>query len=343
MTKNDRAVPRTASDSFHRAMEDAAPHWNSRAGHWWQPWGSTPKTNQAPRPAGRKERPCSSARLRVLVLMLGAAVVAASRLAGLPGHDGTLRPLRTPARMASLWAMPRRAAKCLLTSRLRGGLWYDPQEDKDEEEREEEDEEDGDESYYTTTEDDDGAYDQAGGVLSQMGSQTFELPDGRRVTAGDELPVRLGDDMTLEQAESDTRIAPPGTFAGGCDLFLAEALLPRMRSSWVDGKVPREETTPLHLYDVYGLEEYVRLAGEEDEIRGYPFDPSAPDANHPRNLLKVPLEPTPRTMASSSPFICVQISGPVTSSCACGLDGLLNWLMKKAPSISEASRLARSW
>jgi hypothetical protein len=196
--------------------------------------------------------------------------------------------------MASLWAMPRRAAKCLLTSRLRGGLWYDPQEDKDEEEREEEDEEDGDESYYTTTEDDDGAYDQAGGVLSQMGSQTFELPDGRRVTAGDELPVRLGDDMTLEQAESDTRIAPPGTFAGGCDLFLAEALLPRMRSSWVDGKVPREETTPLHLYDVYGLEEYVRLAGEEDEIRGYPFDPSAPDANHPRNLLKVPLEPTPQ-------------------------------------------------
>ena len=41
-------------------------------------------------------------------------------------------------------------------------------------------------------------------------------------------------------------------------------------------------------------------------------------------LLTVPLEPTPTTMASSSPFICSSISGAVVFSWASGLSGLPN-------------------
>jgi hypothetical protein len=42
----------------------------------------------------------------------------------------------------------------------------------------------------------------------------------------------------------------------------------------------------------------------------------------------VPELPQPNTMASSLPSICARTSGPVPSSCARGLSGLPNWLMK---------------
>lgn len=42
----------------------------------------------------------------------------------------------------------------------------------------------------------------------------------------------------------------------------------------------------------------------------------------------VPELPQPNTMASSWPSICARISGPVPNSCAAGLSGLPNWLMK---------------
>jgi hypothetical protein len=42
----------------------------------------------------------------------------------------------------------------------------------------------------------------------------------------------------------------------------------------------------------------------------------------------VPELPQPNTMASRSPSICSRISGPVPNSCAAGLSGLPNWLMK---------------
>ena len=57
----------------------------------------------------------------------------------------------------------------------------------------------------------------------------------------------------------------------------------------------------------------------------------------------VPPEPTPATRASSRPSICCQISGPVVVSCASGLAGLPNWLMKRLLGVSRAMRAAMSW
>ena len=57
----------------------------------------------------------------------------------------------------------------------------------------------------------------------------------------------------------------------------------------------------------------------------------------------VPELPQPNTIASSSPSICRRISGPVPNSCAAGLSGLPNWLMKYAPGVSRAMRSAMSW
>jgi hypothetical protein len=57
----------------------------------------------------------------------------------------------------------------------------------------------------------------------------------------------------------------------------------------------------------------------------------------------VPDEPQPNTIASSRPSIWARISGPVPVSCASGLSGLPNWLMKYAPGVSRASRSAMSW
>jgi len=56
----------------------------------------------------------------------------------------------------------------------------------------------------------------------------------------------------------------------------------------------------------------------------------------------VPELPQPNTMASMSWPICSQISGPVPVSCASGLSGLPNWLMKYAPGVSRAMRSAMS-
>ncbi|MDT4876726.1 hypothetical protein FQZ97_1121810 [compost metagenome] len=42
----------------------------------------------------------------------------------------------------------------------------------------------------------------------------------------------------------------------------------------------------------------------------------------------VPELPQPNTMASNWPSIWRKISGPVPNSCAAGLSGLPNWLMK---------------
>ncbi len=41
--------------------------------------------------------------------------------------------------------------------------------------------------------------------------------------------------------------------------------------------------------------------------------------------VRVPAEPTPTTIASTSWPVWAQISGPVPVSCASGLAGLLNW------------------
>ncbi|MOA09678.1 hypothetical protein D3C78_1295290 [compost metagenome] len=61
------------------------------------------------------------------------------------------------------------------------------------------------------------------------------------------------------------------------------------------------------------------------------------------NPVRVPPEPTPTTMASTSWAVCAQISGAVLHSWASGLAGLLNWSEKKASGISRASRAATSW
>jgi len=59
----------------------------------------------------------------------------------------------------------------------------------------------------------------------------------------------------------------------------------------------------------------------------------------------VPELPQPNTIASSPPtsLIWRRISGPVPNSCAAGLSGLPNWLMKYAFGVSRAMRAARSW
>ena len=49
--------------------------------------------------------------------------------------------------------------------------------------------------------------------------------------------------------------------------------------------------------------------------------------------VSVPPEPTPTTMASTSPSIWRRISGPVVISCASGLAGLANWFTKIAPGV----------
>ncbi|MNE53198.1 hypothetical protein D3C80_1479100 [compost metagenome] len=59
--------------------------------------------------------------------------------------------------------------------------------------------------------------------------------------------------------------------------------------------------------------------------------------------VSVPAEPTPTTMASTSCWVCAQISGAVLHSWASGLAGLLNWSAKNASGISSASRAATSW
>ncbi len=58
--------------------------------------------------------------------------------------------------------------------------------------------------------------------------------------------------------------------------------------------------------------------------------------------VSVPPEPTPTTMASTSPSIWRRISGPVAVSCACGLAGLANWLTKNAPAVRCVIASARS-
>ena len=54
----------------------------------------------------------------------------------------------------------------------------------------------------------------------------------------------------------------------------------------------------------------------------------------------VPPVPTPETKTSIVPSVCRQISGPVVSSCVCGLTGLKYWFGWNAPGISDASRSA---
>src|SRR5436189_115037 len=52
--------------------------------------------------------------------------------------------------------------------------------------------------------------------------------------------------------------------------------------------------------------------------------------------VSMPPEPTPTTIASTSPSIWRRISGPVVVACACGLAGLANWFTKKAPGARRA-------
>ncbi|MCY1457922.1 hypothetical protein D9M71_752570 [compost metagenome] len=59
--------------------------------------------------------------------------------------------------------------------------------------------------------------------------------------------------------------------------------------------------------------------------------------------VRVPADPTPTTMASTSCWVCAQISGAVLHSWASGLAGLLNWSAKNASGICAARRPARSW
>ena len=67
-----------------------------------------------------------------------------------------------------------------------------------------------------------------------------------------------------------------------------------MRERWVDGAIPREDTVPLRRYDVYSLSDYVKLADDEDNERGRPFDNELDQVDDtPRNLLKVPVEELP--------------------------------------------------
>jgi hypothetical protein len=54
--------------------------------------------------------------------------------------------------------------------------------------------------------------------------------------------------------------------------------------------------------------------------------------------VRVPAEPTPTTMASTSCWVCAQISGAVLHSWASGLAGLLNWSAKKASGMSGQPR-----
>ena len=228
--------------------------------------------------------------LRVLFV-----VVLTPQLSSLPGASVHARfPTRSPPRPAAplLWEVrPEREVGRL---RLRGGLWYEPGEEADEEEWDSDEDDEG--SYYTTTEEGD-AFDHqaAGGILAQAGmGQTFQLPDGREVQAPAEVPQRMGEGMTLEQAELDQTFAPLGTFSGGDDLVLADTILPQMRSSWVDGRVPPEECVPLRLYDVYGLQDYVKLVDEDNAERGRAFDPAIDTPNEkPRNLLKIPAHELP--------------------------------------------------
>lgn len=129
------------------------------------------------------------------------------------GGVGAGKPLQM-RRWRALTTRPAAAAvRCNL--QMRGGLWYDPEEEGDDEAYEYEDEE----SYYTTTEEAD-AFDQqaAGGIFSQLPPQVFELPDGRKVEkAAADVPERYGDGMTLEQAGDDTKYCPRGLFSGGRD------------------------------------------------------------------------------------------------------------------------------
>ena len=175
--------------------------------------------------------------------------------------------------------------------RLRGGLWYSPEDEApDDEEWGDED----DESYYDTTEDDD-AFEQggAGGILSQMGRRAFVLPDGRRVDVDEaNLPERLGEGLTLEQVR-DHELMPVGTFCNGRYADIADHFLRHMRRRWVDGTVPLEDTVPLRLYDVYGLHRYVKTADEDNAERGRVFLEARDNKNDPRNLLKVPAADLP--------------------------------------------------
>ena len=172
--------------------------------------------------------------------------------------------------------------------RLRGGLWYDPEKEVTDDEEWEENEE----SYYESTEDAADAFDQQalGGVLSQMHKQEFVLPDGRKIEVDSDLPTRMGDGMTLEQARADERFLPGiGKFHGGCDPSIAEAVLARMRHGWIDGSPPQQDLVPLRLYDVYGLSEYVKCEDEDNAERGRPFETEIDSPNdEPRNLLKIP-------------------------------------------------------
>ena len=169
-----------------------------------------------------------------------------------------------------------------LRLRLRGGVWFDPNNEADDGGDDDEELDDEDESYYETTEDEGDAFDQqtAGGVFAQ---NIFQLPDGTRVDVGDgPLPTRYGDRLTLEQALVDDRHIPAvGTFSGGCDRDIAEIMLARARRHWVDGEVPAEETVPLRLRDVYGLGEFVKLAPEENAERGRPYDAQLDQACDP--------------------------------------------------------------
>ena len=131
------------------------------------------------------------------------------------GGSWASQPLQL-SRWRALTTSAAAAVRCNL--QLRGGLWYDPEEEGDDGAWEDEDEE----SYYTTTEDEADAFDQqaAGGIFSQLATQVFELPDGRKVerTAAD-VPERYGDGMTLEQARDDTKYCPLGSFSGGRDRY----------------------------------------------------------------------------------------------------------------------------
>lgn len=178
-----------------------------------------------------------------------------------------------PALGAAPWpaTMGGEAERCL---RLRGGVWFDPDNEADNDDNDNDEElDDEDASYYETTEDEGDAFDQqtAGGVFAR---NVFELPDGSRIDVGDDpLPTRYGDCLTMEQAlDDDLHIPAVGTFAAGCDRDIADIMLARARRHWVDGEVPAEEMVPLRLRDVYGLGEFVKLAPEEDAERGRLYD-----------------------------------------------------------------------
>ena len=208
---------------------------------------------------------------------------------GLPAVGAYPRAARVwcgPAVLRAGVGAPAAAPPRLATMRLRGGLWYDEEKAAEEEL----DDEDEYESYYETTEEDE-AFDQeaGGGILSQMGRRSFVLPDGRRVDAGEaDLPERLGEGMTLEQARDNQDYIPVGTFCNGRFADMADDFLRHARRRWVDGVVPPEDTVPLRRYDVYGLHQYVKTEDEDNAERGRVFLPELDNQNDPRNLLKVP-------------------------------------------------------